>query len=180
VEPQVPGLYAALHRGDPGTSGSLLCAHGGPLEVAAAAGGEPAPADRAQDAVAVGDAGRGPAAEAGPAVAGDRGASGGDPTIQARDQDAELAKNVDDAVMEIVKKFNEIQEQSRQAAEKKGRLRENRGRGPGVRGRKTGVKGRGSVVRRERNSRVSRWGYRRGPLGARCGGGPAGRTAEKP
>ena len=38
--------------------------------------------------------------------------------IQARDQDAELAKNVDDAVMEIVKKFNEIQEQSRQAAEK--------------------------------------------------------------
>ena len=100
--------------------------------------------------------------------------------IQARDQDAELAKNMDDAVMEIVKKFNEIQEQSRQAAEKKGRLRENRGRGPGVRGRKTGVKGRGSVVRRERNSRVSRWEYRRGPLGARCGGGPAGRTAEKP
>ena len=42
------------------------------------------------------DAGRGRQAERGPAVAGDRSASGGDPTDPGADQDAELAKKVEE------------------------------------------------------------------------------------
>src|SRR5215470_12457845 len=80
MEPQVPDLYASLHGGDAGASRSLLRAHAGRLEVDAAPGGEHRPADRAQDALAVADAGRGQTAERGPAVAGDRGASGGGST----------------------------------------------------------------------------------------------------
>ena len=58
--------------------------------------------------------------------------------VQARDQDAELAKKVDDAVVKIVEEFNRIREQSRQAAEKKGRLRRNRVQGQKGRGERHG------------------------------------------
>ena len=56
--------------------------------------------------------------------------------IQARDQDAELAKKVDDAVVKIVEEFNRIREQSRQATEKKGGYG-----GTGFGGERTGVAG---------------------------------------
>ena len=81
------------------------------MEVAAAPGGEHRPADRAQDALAVGDAGEDGKRREDPQWQEIVGQAAATRQIHARDQDGELARKVDEAVVKIAEEFNRIREQ---------------------------------------------------------------------